>query len=218
MAAPADLSETGMANGALSHIGEPPITSLDDTTRAAARYAKKFFAETRDDLLRERDWEFARTDCTPAGVTCPNPHWAFRYTMPADCVNVLRIGDWDDSEDEPEWECPSTGDDVTVAIVLDTNEVAPHVYYTRRVVNPAQWDAGFRRLFKIALAIALNPLIGRDKSLTAGLINMLENKTGDAERRDAQQRSGQQISRSTSWVRARFGFTAANSGNWNGNS
>ena len=56
MAAPLDLSETGTANGALAIIGEPPIASLDDTTRAAARYAKRFFAEVRDELLRQKDW------------------------------------------------------------------------------------------------------------------------------------------------------------------
>ena len=206
MATPIDLTETGMANGALAMIGEPPITSLDDATRAAARYAKRFFAETRDELLRTKDWEFARNFCTPAGVVCPNTAWGWRYTMPADCVAIVRLGDYDKYTDEPDWESPSTGDDLTVATLLDTDEVAPLVYYTRRIVNPAQWDEQFGRLFKVNLAIKLNPLIGRDKALTLALEDKTERAAEEASRRDSQQRRGETITRSTSWVQARWGF------------
>ncbi len=206
MAAPIDRTETGMANGALALIGEPPITSLDDTTRAAARHAKRFFAEERDELLRSKDWQFARTFVNPpAGVVCPNPTWAWRYTMPADCIAVQRIGDYENYTDEPEWECPATGDDGTVAIVLDTNAVAPEVYYTRRVVNPAQWDLEFSSLFKTRLAIKLNPLIGRDKSLTAMLQQQAQGKTDEATIRDSRERRGDTVTRTTSWVMSRWG-------------
>jgi len=207
MAAPRDLTETGMANGALAHIGEPPISSLDDPQRAAARHCKRFFAEIRDELLRERDWQFARNSCTPAaGPTPPNAQWSFRYIMPSDCIAVLRVGD--DPNSGPDWESPSTGDDVTVATVLDTNEVAPLVWYTRRVVNPAQWDELFGRLFKFALAAKVNPLVGRDKSLTNDLVAYAKGEKDDASKRDSQQRSGQQISRTTSWVQSRWGYTS----------
>ncbi len=202
-----DLTETGMANGALAHIGEPPISSLDDTKRAAARHCKRFFAEIRDELLRERDWEFARNSCVPSALPSPpNSAWSFRYVMPSDCIAVLSIGD--DPDCEPAWESPSTGDDTTVAKMLDTDEVAPLVWYTRRLTNPAQWDQLFARLFKLALAAKVNPLIGRDKSLTAGLVTMAKGGIDDAGKRDAQQKSGQTISRSTSWVKARFGVTS----------
>ena len=195
-----------MANGALALIGEPPIASLDDTTRAAARYAKRFFAEERDELLRDRDWQFARTFVNPpAGVACPNSAWSWRYTMPTDCLAVQRIGDYESYTDEPDWECPATGDDVTVAIVLDTNEIAPEVYYTRRVINPAQWDLEFSSLFKVKLAIKLNPLIGRDKSLTAQLEAQVEKKQDDAEIRDSRERRGDTVTRTTSWVTSRWG-------------
>lgn len=207
MVAPIDRTETGMANGALALIGEPPITSLDDIYRAAARHAKRFFAEERDELLRSRDWQFARTFINPpAGVVCPNPVWAWRYTMPTDCISVQRLGDYESYTDEPDWECPATGDDLTVAIVLDTNEVAPEVYYTRRVINPAQWDLEFSSLFKVRLAAKLNPLIGRDKTLTAGLMAQVEKKADEAEIRDSRERRGDTVTRSTTWITARWGF------------
>lgn len=229
MPAPLDLTETGMANGALALIGEPPISSLTDPTRAAARHALRFFAETRDALLRDRHWEFARASCTPAAQPSPpNPQWNYRYVMPADCIAVMSIGDYGlpnppggvvpnpgtyaytgtSDGGEPDWESPSSGDDVTIGVLLDTNDAQPFVWYTRRVVNPAQWDPLFRQLFQFALAAKLNPLVGRDKSLTAAL----EAKTGvaldDASARDAKQRNGDAVTRSTSWVLSRFGFTS----------
>ena len=195
-----------MANGALALIGEPPITSLDDKMRAAARYAKRFFAEERDELLRSKDWEFARNSVVPPGVVSPNPHWSWRYTMPADCIAVLQIGDFDDSTDEPDWESPTTGDDATVATVVDTNAVAPRIYYTRRLVNPAQWDEAFAKTFKTYLAIKLNPLIGRDKNKTAELLGNAEKQEFRAAQRDSQQRNGDTLNRTTSWVLARWGY------------
>lgn len=191
-----------MANGALAKIGEPPISSLLDKKRAAARHCLRFFAETRDALLRDRNWEFARNSCAPAALPArPNPKWSFRYVMPADCVNVIQVGPFDDP-----WESPSSGDDVTVAIFCDTNATAPTIWYTRRVVNPAQWNPLFRELFKTALAAAVNPIIGRDKSLTQGLVQMAAAGKDDAAKRDAQGRVGQQISRTTSWVKSRWGY------------
>lgn len=207
MSAPADLSETGMANGALALIGEPPIASLDDATRAAARTAKRFFAETRDELLRERHWEFARNSCVPSALpTAPNQKWLYRYVMPDDCVAVKSIEEGPDFD--PDWECPASGDDGTVAILLDTNETAPMVWYTRRIVNPAQWDPLFRRVFKSALAAKINPIVGRDKTLTAQLAQAAQSWLDDAAMRDARTRNGDQITRSTSWVTARWGYTS----------
>lgn len=191
-----------MANGALAKIGEPPISSLSDKKRAAARHCLRFFAETRDALLRDKDWEFARNSCSPAAQPArPNPEWSFRYVMPADCVAVVRIGRFN-----PPWESPSSGDDVTVAIFCDTNETAPTIWYTRRVVNPAQWNPLFRELFKTALAAKVNPIIGRDKSLTNDLLGLVKGGQDDAVKRDSQGRNGQQISRTTSWVKSRWGY------------
>jgi hypothetical protein len=210
MPAPADLSETGMANGALALVGEPPIASLDDTTRAAARACKRFFAATRDEMLAERHWQFARHSCTPAPLPdAPNRHWRFRYVMPADCVTIRTIGDGPDQT--PPWESPSSGEDGTVAVLLDTNETNPIVWYTRRVVNPAQWSPLFRRLFQAALAAKVNPIVGRDKSLTASLADAARSWLDDAAVRDARARNGDQLTRNTSWVQARRGFVTIGS-------
>lgn len=204
MAAPVDLSETGMANGALALIGEPPISSLDDTKRRAARECKRHFASVRDGLLAKRDWEFARNSCTPSALsTPPSATYQYRYMLPADCIRVTKLND----ADMDPWESMSSGDDVTVARAVDTNCVAPVVWYTRQLVNPAQWAVGFQTLFHAALAAKVNPSVGRDKALTAQLMGYVDRELSDAAVRDSQQRTGETISRTPSWVQARWGIS-----------
>ncbi|MDE2579964.1 MAG: hypothetical protein KGL46_14265 [Hyphomicrobiales bacterium] len=203
MAAPRALTEVDQVNGALAEIGEPPVVSLDDK-RAAARHAKRLFGPLRDELLRATSWQFAMNWCAPAAqAAAPPSGYTYRYTMPDDCIAVIAI----EGHPNDAWETPSAGEDDTLAVVLDTEIASPQVQYTRRIVNPAQWDAQFATLFQLRLAAKLNPLIGRDKGLTGALLKRAEDMEDDASRRDAQARSGEYITRDTSWVQARRGVT-----------
>lgn len=205
MAAPLDQTETGMANRALALIGEPPIASLDDPKRSAARHAKRNFADVRDGLLRALPWQCAKMSTTPPALpTAPNPKYSFRYLMPADCISVNSI----ECNTTDAWEVEATGDDTTLVTALDTSIVAPLVWYTRRLVNPAQWDEEFADVFIQRFCARLNPLIGRDKTKTGGFIAEGKRLFDEAALRDAQQRSRQQVSRNTSWIASRFGATA----------
>lgn len=203
MSAPRALTETDQVNAALAEIGEPAIASIDEKRRAAARNAKRHFATVRDACLRITSWEFAKDWCTPAATPDPPPSglYAYRYKLPSECLSV----NWLEGVSNDAWETPSAGVDDELALVLDTSVVAPRVCFTRRIVNPAQWDAQFALLFQLRLAAKLNPLIGRDKGLTATLERRAEEMEDDATRRDAQARSATQLSRDTSWLRARTG-------------
>lgn len=206
MAAPLDQTETGMANRALALIGEPPIASLDDAKRSAARHAKRNFADIRDSTLRAIPWQFAKQSTTPPALpVAPNTRYAFRYLMPADCISVNAIGDCTTTD---AWEVEATGDDTTLVTALDTSIVAPLVWYTRRIVNPAQWDEEFADAFVQRFCARLNPLIGRDKTKTPLFIAEGKRLLDEAALRDAQQRSRQQVSRNTSWIASRFGAYA----------
>jgi hypothetical protein len=155
----------------------------------------------RDRLLREIPWQFAESFVTPAALPAPPPSgYAYRYAMPADCVSVTAVGDA-----QTNWQVVSSGDDTSLQTFVDANDVAPPVVYTRRVVNPAQWDEIFAETFVIRLAARLNPLIGRDKSLTAALKQDAQRQMDDAALRDGQQRANQTVTRTTSWVAARWG-------------
>lgn len=205
MPAPRALTEVDQANAALAEIGEPGIVSLDEPRRAAARHAKRHFATIRDGCLRVTSWEFAKDWCTPSAIANfapPSGLYLYRYRLPEECLAV----NWLEGVVNDAWETPNAGTDDELALVLDTSVVAPRVCFTRRVVNPAQWDAQFSLLFQLRLAAKLNPLIGRDKTLTERLHARAEDLEEDAMRRDAQAKGSTQLSRDTSWLRARLGY------------
>lgn len=203
MSAPRALTEVEQVNAALAEIGEPAITSLDEPRRAAARHAKAQFAGVRDACLRVTAWQFAKHWCAPAALTVAPPSglYAYRYQLPDDCVAV----NWLEGVNDDAWEVPNVGNDTSVAMVLDTSATAPRVCYTRRIVNPAQWDAQFCALFQLRLAAKLNPLIGRDKTRTQEFRAAAEEMESDARRRDAQQKSSTLVSRDVSYIAVRRG-------------
>lgn len=202
MTAPRALTETDMANGALGHIGEPAISSLDDAKRKAARECKRAFATVRECLLRATPWQFAKAAVRPASIgAAPNGRYFYRYAMPDDCVTVRSIeGAADDA-----WEVESSGDDADIRTFVDTSVASALIVYTRRVVNPAQWDELFVTVFQLRLAAKINPSVGRDKGKTNDLLAQAERELTKAMQRDAQERSAQFITRDTSWIDARYG-------------
>lgn len=203
MTVPRPQTETDMANGALAHIGEPAVSSLDDQRRKAARECKRHFATVRDAMLRETPWQFAKASARPAAIgAAPNGRYLYRYAMPEDCVTVRTI----EGVSCDAWEVQSSGEDGDPRVFLDTDAPQALVVYTRRVTNPAQWDELFADVFQLRLAAKVNPLVGRDKSRTNDLIALAESRMAKASQRDAKERSSQYVTGETSWVRARYGF------------
>ena len=82
----------------------------------------------------------------------------------------------------------------------------PRFLYTRRVVNPAQWDVLFAAVFQLRLAARVNPSVGRDKSLTETLNARAEQKLARAAMMDAKEAAPRRITQDTSWVSARYGI------------
>lgn len=206
MTAPSPLTETAMANGALAEIGETAITDIDDPKRAAARVCKQNFGAVRDALLRRVPWQFAQHRVSPAAVAAPaGSPWAYRYRMPGDCIAPQDIV----GADPASWEVSSAGDDQSLGVVVDANITAPQIVYTRRIVNPAQWDALFAQVFQLMLAAKINPLIGRDKQKTNDCLLRAERLLGTASRLDAQAQAANRVSGNTSWIAARRGWRGA---------
>lgn len=96
----AEVSETLIANMALTHVGaENDIESLDEET-PEAKAVRTWYAFAREQALEAFDWSFARkrviltlhgdvisttTNEPLAGV------WGFRYKYPGDCVVARKI-------------------------------------------------------------------------------------------------------------------------------
>lgn len=207
-------SEVEAANGALAHVGQAPIASLDQRT-AAAIAARSRFADVRDALLREKDWNFASAWVVPAALdgaaAGPLRH---RYPMPDDCLGIRSVNGSPGRGWAIEAAGVNPGEEPSLSTVLVTNADAPRVNYTRRVESPAEWDALFLDVFQLRLGSALAALIARNMGLAENLEARAESRLGPASRRDARERSVAFIPRDTSWLRARGGFAPPNTWPW----
>ena len=86
-------SDTEIANFALSHLGvSKPIGNLTTESSAEAVACRRFYANTRDEMLRSFNWPFAR-QCVALGLVESNPtdEWQFSYRYPSDCLMVRRM-------------------------------------------------------------------------------------------------------------------------------
>ncbi len=127
-------SEVGVANIALSHMGEKHIISLDQSTEPA-RILKARFADVRDTVLRAHPWNCAEARASLA-ASATDPVWGYdkQYPLPADCLFAREIEDG---------ELYNLVWKVEGRKIL-TDEGAPlNILYTARIEDPNQWDTLF---------------------------------------------------------------------------
>ncbi|KPG01788.1 hypothetical protein IP86_02980 [Rhodopseudomonas sp. AAP120] len=196
-------TEADIASIALDHIGEDPISSLDDGS-ARAVTCRIHFGSVRDDVLREHWWNFAKAWVRPSQDPVPSEGpLKNRFPLPADCVAVRFVKDLGADE----WELESSyrpGSSEIEAQVLVCNSAEPLVCYTRRVTNVSLWDAEFCTAFALKLAAKIAAPLARSFSLASQLDARGDVKVGGAQRRNAREKAGSTISRDVSWIRARF--------------
>lgn len=141
-----NLTETDIANRALSLLGEAAIPSIEGNS-PAARTIRLHFAATRDSLLRSHRWNFARKRAALSRLSeAPAFGYAYAYQLPDDCLRVLSLNEGDSSD---------LGDDFELeGDQLLTDAEAAKIVYVRRVTDATKFDALFVEAFVLKLAIA----------------------------------------------------------------
>ena len=166
----------------------------------AATAALDCYAQTRDEVLREGQWDFARGDATltllksaPMGgyippndwnpATNPPPGWLFEYGYPDDCLKVrsLRQTPFVALDFDPQPVLFSVVNDnayTPARKVIVCNIAQAILTYTRQVTNPATWNANFTTLLADTLGKKLAPSL---KDLEAAKVAAAEeNADGQA--------------------------------------
>ena len=179
------LAVEDILNAALRRAGySMAIGSIYEGSRAA-RAALDFYGQTRDALLSEFDWSFARATVSlgdpiktaPAGGymgtpwtnAYPPPPWVFEYAYPDNCINIRalrptplfipellpRVNDF-----------AQAYDDALQAKVVLTNLANALAVITRQVTNPAEWqDNDFIEALINRLAVLFVKQLGGDPQL-----------------------------------------------------
>jgi hypothetical protein len=96
------VSEDELCRQAILRIG----TGEQFTSSShALLLAKSLYPQVRDALLLAGSWTWAMK-ATTVTETLPRPEykWAYRYAIPADCLRVFRVNDYDYSTGDSAWE------------------------------------------------------------------------------------------------------------------
>lgn len=153
-------SAVQICNMALSRLGTRATIAALTEASEEARICNAHFAQARDELLRQYDWNFARRVETLAGrEEGPPAGWAFCYSVPNRCARFRGIWSGPMATGEPaDWALGGIADaSNNDAVAIFTNQSEAMGVYTRVIENPELFSAGFvyALTWRLAEAIAL---------------------------------------------------------------
>lgn len=160
VASPADV-----VNLSLERIGyKNRIGHLYDGSPAAKK-ALDIYAQTRDAIMRQSDWDFAQriVAATLSTGAAPAP-WAVEYNYPTDCLRLRNLfnATYLADKNNPVSILWTVANSATKGHVIWTNAAAATLVYTAQVTNVTLWEP----LFVEVLALELG------KRLAAGLVGV----------------------------------------------
>lgn len=176
-------SPADMVNLSLRRIGyKLRVGNLYDGS-TAAKTALDIYAQTRDAVLVENDWDFAERNVTATllksapvggyfppvawnGTANPPPGWLFEYLYPSDClkVRILKPVPLFVLNFDPQPNAFFLANDnfyTPPQRVILSNVPNANLVYTGQVTDPATWSSGYVESLASALGRRLVPsLIG----------------------------------------------------------
>jgi hypothetical protein len=162
--------ETSICNLALAKLGIDPIMALSDASKPA-QYCKRFYESTRDEVLSAHRWNFAMARATLNRLsTGPAFEWAYAYQLPADCLRVLQLNGYDETEQK--------GMFAIEGRQMFTDEDTAQVRYISRVTDASAWPALF--IDALATKLASNiaaPLTG-SRTASTEMLSLYASVTG----------------------------------------
>jgi len=131
-----------ICNQALRDIGEMPIVSLDEASKAA-RACAGLWDSARDFTQSLHEWPecLARMQLVEA-VPPPPFGWTKRFQLPVDCLRILSLHEHDNYFDD--WEIEGN--------TLLTNHQSASIVYIKRNSDAATWSILLKRCVRYRLA------------------------------------------------------------------
>ena len=202
-----------LANQALRRLGVRKRIGSAYEGSEVAKACLELFGQTRDELIRSGDWDFARRANValtlfkgppPAGgfgpwqqwtPAFPPPPWNYEYLYPADCLQFAAVIPppvlYPPRAPRPAlWRVDddafdANGNAATPQKVILAQMPNALAVYRARVTNMALWDAGFTQAFVDALAEGLATALAGNLQL-----RQAEQQTAVAEGAAAEMRRG----------------------------
>jgi len=172
------ISEVKICNLALSHIGAASINALTENT-VVAEACNLHYEPTRDAVLRDHAWGFARKRQILALLPETFSGFEFAYAYPIDCMSAIEIFRFDgnssgtgiiDPRELSAINVPkvafetSVNDDLNQEIIL-TDKADAELIYTAKITTPALFDPIFVEALSFALAVKLAQPLKADRAI-----------------------------------------------------
>lgn len=190
------LTPADVVNRALVEIaGQATVTGVPPTFdgSAAGLAAGTVYQDCVEMLLRQADYEFARTWLPATAVTLGYsiPGWSASYQYPPDCLRLRQVlpPSWDANNPQAvRWLVGTFSvrtTPVTFQKLILTNQAAAELYYTTNFVTEADWDSVFTEAMVRLLASELAMGIGGRPDFSKELLNQAGGLVGANQERDS---------------------------------
>ena len=142
-------SVVDICNGALNQLGATTILSLTEDSKNA-RLCNQRYTQVRDSVFRSHPWNCLQKRIElAADTTAPAWGFSYAYTLPSDCLRLLRILDYDSNYK------------VEGRKIL-SNTSSMKILYVARVTDPNEYDELLRETLSAALGETLSAALGAD--------------------------------------------------------
>jgi hypothetical protein len=160
-------SIVGICNGALNQLGATTILSLTEDSKNA-RLCNSRYTQVRDGVFRSHPWNCLQKRIELAQDTTA-PAWGFKYayTLPADCLRLLRILDYDSNYK------------VEGRKILSNTETMK-ILYVSRVTDPNEYDESLRETLSSALSADIAFAVTSNNTTATNMYNLFQDKLKDA--------------------------------------
>ena len=160
-------STVDICNGALNQLGATTILSLTEDSKNA-RLCNSRYTQVRDALFRTHPWNCLQTRLELAAST-DSPAWGFTYayTLPANCLRLLRVLDYDSNYK------------VEGRKIL-SNASTMKILYISRVTDPNEYDELLRETLSAALGADIAYAVTSNNTTSQNMILSYQEKLKDA--------------------------------------
>ena len=160
-------STVDICNGALNQLGATTILSLTEDSKNA-RLCNSRYTQVRDGLFRTHPWNCLQKRVElAADTTAPAWGFSYAYTLPADCLRLLKILDYDSNYK------------VEGRKIL-SNTSSMKILYVSRVTDPNEYDELLRETLSASLAADIAFAVTSNNTTATNMYNLFQDKLKDA--------------------------------------
>ena len=160
-------STVDICNGALNQLGATTILSLTEDSKNA-RICNQRYTQVRDGVFRSHTWNCLQKRVDLAADTTA-PAWGFKvsFTLPSDCLRLLRILDYESNYK------------VEGRKIL-SNTSTMKILYIGRVTDPNQYDELLRETLSAALGADIAFGVTSNNQTAQNMYSLFQDKLRDA--------------------------------------